>query len=236
VKDERRILNWRINDLNRLNAHRYGGDRATYVFPDDDAGREDLDILIKHYAEYHPASPARIIKIRAPWMSEEESARAIYMAFAYPRRWRSPTLGKLLNYSKEEWRILKLRTITPVGLSKEDRKRISARDRMERRRRRKGSKPRALYEAKSLSRQKPWEKEGISRASWYRRHRETETSALRIRLIGRNGPVSQGREARKSEKGFDGQWQENQQRKKVREKERIGYELGLSRFQKMARN
>ena len=32
-----------------------------------------------------------------------------------------------------------------------------------------GRKPRAIYEAESLSAEKPWVAEGISRASWYRR-------------------------------------------------------------------
>src|SRR4051794_30162849 len=40
-----------------------------------------------------------------------------------------------------------------------------------------GSVTRDLYEAESLSRAKPWEAEGISRATWYRRNRETAPAA-----------------------------------------------------------
>jgi hypothetical protein len=31
--------------------------------------------------------------------------------------------------------------------------------------------PRAQFEARSISRQRPWEVEGVSRATWYRRRR-----------------------------------------------------------------
>ena len=41
------------------------------------------------------------------------------------------------------------------------------------RRRKAGVRSRAEYEAGSLAALKPWENEGISRATWYRRARET---------------------------------------------------------------
>jgi hypothetical protein len=41
---DRAIGTQRIGDLNRLFACRYGGNRESYVFPDDDAGLEDLKI------------------------------------------------------------------------------------------------------------------------------------------------------------------------------------------------
>ena len=37
-------------------------------------------------------------------------------------------------------------------------------------------KPRHIYEAESLSKRKPWEGEGVSRATWYRKNRETGVS------------------------------------------------------------
>jgi len=36
--------------------------------------------------------------------------------------------------------------------------------------------PRADYEEQSLSRAKPWEAEGVSRATWYRRRKEKTES------------------------------------------------------------
>jgi hypothetical protein len=161
---ERLILNLRLKDLNRLIAHRHGGDAANYTLPDDDAAREYLYILISHYANVDPSAPRRIIKLRAPWMSADEAERIVEMAFNYQRRWRSSTLGRELNYSEAEWRMLRLRTIGPTGMTPEERRRISDTARKERARRRKGAKTRAHYEGASLSRRKPWEKEGISRA------------------------------------------------------------------------
>ena len=197
---ERLILNLRLKDLNRLIAHRHGGDAATYTLPDDDAGREYLYILISHYANVDPNAPRRIIKLRAPWMSADEAERVIDMAFNYQRRWRSSTLGKELNYSEAEWHMLRLRTVGPTGMTPEERRRISDTARKERARRRKGAKTRAHYDGASLSRQKPWEKEGISRRTWYRRHQAgTGTSCSAISLIRADGLVPQGRTLRKAE-------------------------------------
>jgi hypothetical protein len=155
-------------------------------------------------------------------MSADAAERVIDIAFNYQRRWRSSTLGRELNYSEAEWRMLKLRTVGPTGMTLEERKRVSAAFRMERHRRRKGKQTRAQYA--KIGRTKPWEKEGISRASWYRRRRETETSALRISLIRRNGLVSQGRDA-ESQKGFDGHQPGEPTKDRC-------HELGLSRFHK----
>jgi hypothetical protein len=190
---ERLILNLRLKDLNRLIAHRHGGDAATYTLPDDDAGREYLYILISHYANVDPNAPRRIIKLRAPWMSADEAERVIDTAFNYQRRWRSSTLGKELNYSEAEWRILRLRTVGPTGMTPEERKRISAAFRMERHRRKKGMQTRAQYA--KLGRTKPWEKEGISRRTWERRRAQNtgktrDAGALRISLVRRNGLAS----------------------------------------------
>jgi hypothetical protein len=48
------------------------------------------------------------------------------------------------------------------------RRRQHKRQRKEAIRRAAGAKPRAIYEATSISRNKPWEALGMSRASWYR--------------------------------------------------------------------
>ena len=190
---ERLILNLRLKDLNRLIAHRHGGDAATYTLPDDDAGREYLYILISHYANVDPNAPRRIVRLRAPWMSADEAERVIDMAFSYQRRWRSSTLGRELNYSEAEWRMLRLRTVGPTGMTPEERKRVSAAFRMERHRRRKGKQTRAQYA--KIGRTKPWEKEGISRRTWERRRAQNsgktrDAGSLRISLIKRNGLAS----------------------------------------------
>ena len=49
-----------------------------------------------------------------------------------------------------------------------------------------GSIERAEYESQSLNRQKPWETEGVSRATWYRRHgvRQVPSLSCELRLNG----------------------------------------------------
>ena len=52
-------------------------------------------------------------------------------------------------------------------------------------------KPRAEYLAtNSLSRNKPWEAENISKATWYRRRTKAETSLAGIKLTAETLPVS----------------------------------------------
>jgi hypothetical protein len=177
-KKNRAICKQRIGDLNKLFAYRYGGDRATYVFPDDDAGSEDLKILLYHYALHNPLAVPRIIKLRAPWALA--SLQGIQQELdTYPRKWRSNTLGKLLRLTGAEWKLLRTRTIAPIDMTKEERRAYSRalyRQRRQAKRRISGMVSRAEYEEKSLSRTKPWVAEGICRRTWERRRNECRKS------------------------------------------------------------
>ena len=181
----------RIGDLNKFFAHRYGGSRETYVFPDDDSGLEDLKLLIHSYAWSNPLAIPRIIKIRAPWADAEA---IISEVDAYPKKWRAATLGTILNYTGVEHRRLRLRTIAPVDMTLEERadySRILANGRRRKKRRLNCMKTRPEYlAANSLSREKPWKVEGISRAEWYRRRTKAETSLAGIKLTAETLPVS----------------------------------------------
>ena len=168
---DRLIGRLRIGELNKLFAYRYGGDRITYEFPDDDAGREDLVILLQHYGFTNPHKMAGIIKLRAPWMEVDEVVRTLEQVNTYCRRWRAETLGRELRVTKGEWQRLGLRTIAPCDMTREERKQErKMRDRLRKglKRRTQGRKPRADYLAASKSRTKPWETAGISRRTWYR--------------------------------------------------------------------
>jgi hypothetical protein len=173
-RKDRAIGNQRIGDLTKLFAYRYGGTREGWQFPDDDSGREDLDILLHHYALNNPHKMLKIIKLRAPWMTEAE---ALSLIEAVPRRWRADTLGRLLNFTGEQWLRLRLRTISPVDMTKKQRRKHSQqrhRERMRIKRRRAGKLPREEWLAKNnISRTKPWEAEGICRRTWERRRAKT---------------------------------------------------------------
>jgi hypothetical protein len=194
---DRAIGRQRIGDLHRLFSDRYGGSRESYVFPDDDAGTEDLIILLQHYRANNPLAMRRIIKLRAPWMSEAEAAHTLEQVEAYPRRWRSETLGGLLNLTGDEWKRLRLRTIAPVDMTKDERRAFSTKLNTERRRLRrlaKGMKTRTEWlEENKTNRTKPWEELGISKATYYRRRsrnvpetppndRETGLAAIKISI------------------------------------------------------
>jgi hypothetical protein len=178
----------RIGDLNKLFALRYGNGPSDcgWTFPDDDAGLEDLKILIHTYRWTNPLSMPRIIRLRAPWADVQAILDEVD---AYPRSWKSATLGQLLNFGGGEWRRLRTRTVAPVDMTAEDRRdfsRILANGQRRAKRARRGMKTRAEYEANSLSRTKPWVAEGISRRTWYRRQKEngrgTGLAAIKITM------------------------------------------------------
>jgi hypothetical protein len=73
----------------------------------------------------------------------------------------------------ERWRC-SITTMDPIDETRAERRslqRQSDRERKERERRAKGVTPRAEWEAKSLSRMKPWLALGISRRTWERRRK-----------------------------------------------------------------
>ena len=88
-------------------------------------------------------------------------------------RLRADNIGKLLKVKYNERTATRITTIGCFDVSKEER----ARRRKERhrlveqaRRRARGAKTRDQYLADSISWQEPWLAEGVSRATWYRRH------------------------------------------------------------------
>jgi hypothetical protein len=171
---EEMIRRLRVGNLRKLFRARYGP-----VLPDDDAGREDLrELLLPISVGPHAGiKMPNAIEIWAPWMQPEEAGRLIDQINLTPARQRRPTasnLGERLYLTNGERERLKLWTIAAHDLdqhqSQEHRKaKRRARDR--RRRLLRGRKPRAEYEGNSANRAKPWELEGISRRTYYRRRK-----------------------------------------------------------------
>jgi hypothetical protein len=173
----------RIGDLGKLFGYRYGPNRTEYVFPDDDAGREDLAILLQHYyGGGNPLAVPRVIKRRAPWMDDDETVALINQIDAYPRKWRSDTLGRLLNVTRDDWLRDRYRTLAPVDMTKEERRensKIRHKLRMRERRRLEGRMDRRAWLAKmaatkTLNRLQPWLDEipPISRRTWFYRQKK----------------------------------------------------------------
>ena len=171
---ERSFADIRVDELRQLYHWRYG-----YELPDDDAGSEDLELMLNHIALTGGDTIKKMVmwtELWAPWLPSMQASALAESIAANPRRFTSETLGEHLRLTFIERERLGIRTIGSVDVTKETRLEMSRQKRVKRqrlRRRAAGVKPRAEYEAKSLSRKKPWEAEGISRAQWYRRQRET---------------------------------------------------------------
>jgi hypothetical protein len=163
----------RVADLKKLFYARYGR-----LLPDDDAGRDDAFVMAQHLAK-RPNPERRIpawLSLNCPWMSQVDAQKLTARAITKPIRWRADKLAKRLNLMEAERQRLRITTIGAVDLDQAERtkrRKEAKRQAMAAARRAKGATPRAEYEAKSVSQTKPWEAIGISRASWYRRHRQT---------------------------------------------------------------
>jgi hypothetical protein len=90
----------RITEIERFLRLRYGA-----VLPNDDAGREDLVILLNHVAHNRtdPDSKMRgYIHYLAPWMPSTESEALIAMILVKPRKYTPATLGRLFRLTEAE--------------------------------------------------------------------------------------------------------------------------------------
>ena len=83
-------------------------------------------------------------------------------------RYSGKRMAELLNVTPEEEKALSVIVGATVKADRDKAKKVAQRRRQ---RRDKGIEERAAYEAGSVAQEKPWEAEGISRASWYRRQK-----------------------------------------------------------------
>jgi hypothetical protein len=170
----------RIAELNRLLTARHGGE----VLADDDAGRDDVELVAHHLARCDVDPARRIaswIQLRAPWMPVGEREQLITRVLAKPLRWRADSLARRLNLTEAERRRLRTWTIGAVDFDRDQRRQARAARKRERDRKRAadrraaarllagGRKTRTDYIATALSTTKPWKAAGISRRTWERR-------------------------------------------------------------------
>jgi hypothetical protein len=160
----------RCAEIDRLVESRYGA-----ALPADDAGRDDVWIMVHHLAQVSGDGHARIVAWlarRAPWMPPSEREALVTNVFAKPVRWRAITLGEKFRLTSVERSQLGIKTIAACDMTKaesdaarENRKRLAKRAQ----RRRDGVKPRQEYETSAIGHGKPWIAAGVSKATWYRR-------------------------------------------------------------------
>jgi hypothetical protein len=179
------IRRLRLGDLKRLLRWRYGP-----ILPDDDAGRDDLRLLLLTISmgQGDWTKLKNTIEVWAPWMDADEALQVIDEINRTPDYLRKPkarSLGEKLRLLNHERQALGIRTIAPVDMTDEqmeEQRKAKKRARQLRRRRAKGSKPREIYLANSLTKDKPWEADGVSRATWFRRRSQRETGPCPIKL------------------------------------------------------
>ena len=165
----------RLHDLAKIFRHRYGVE-----LPDDDAGRDDLEVAINHLASL--ARPRRHIAdwigLWAPWFTAKEQQEMVGAALSNPQHWKADNLAWRLRLTAEERRALGVTTIGAIDenrAARAKRRRRLDRERKAKLRRLKSAKTRKDYEAQSIEQAMPWIEEGISRRTWYRRRKDNGT-------------------------------------------------------------
>jgi hypothetical protein len=162
-----KVFNLQKWEIEMLFKDRYHAADLYWQLPDDDAGRDDLRIMLDHLATLDGDRARQWAEHRAPWMPRDE-LDALLAEVGPGRRRTAAELGKALNLRNETRLRLGFRTIRPVDrtkaqLAQDAKERHKERDRQ--RRLKAGATPRA----KSMEQTQPWKALGISRATYFRR-------------------------------------------------------------------
>lgn len=165
----------------------------------DPAGTDDVDSCHAYLRAVAMTPGAQDLvswsKVWAPWANPVDLDEIGSQRERRKRMIGADAVAKLLFVTMDERTALGLKTIGACDRSTEDRKKLArdtkrARDRAakEKARREQGRVARTSYEAASTSQLKPWEAEGVSRRTWYRR---LGTGLSRVEVKGSDDtPVS----------------------------------------------
>ena len=174
----------RVNEINRIIAFRHGG--LLSVLRDGTYAGDEVTIirLVAHHCRDLPNPQGRFetwSQDHAPCLSKADVRAHFEKAINHPRKFKAVKIGWMLKLSKLHRQALDIRTIDAYDWEPGEKAALKSQRKAEaetRRRRRNGAIPRTEYEAKSLSTQKPWEADGISRSTYYRRKRKAEVVDL----------------------------------------------------------
>jgi hypothetical protein len=162
----------RISEIQRIFDYRYG--RAQIV-PATDEGFQAARVMVHHIGRLkHSQRRMSDWLLRcAPWMSPRDHERLISEVEECPLKWTADKLAWKLRLTQAEREGLGITTIGAIDLPKAERvkrRAIAKRERMRAIRKTKGAMSRAEYR-QAVRSAKPWEAQGLSRATWYRKHR-----------------------------------------------------------------
>jgi hypothetical protein len=178
----------RLREIEKIIMHRHG-----QVIPDP-TGTDDVELCVAYIKAAAFAlsgqDMAAWCQRWAPWV--DETFVLLIVAQAATRKLMMPAnaVAALLSVSWKERTEIGLTTIGAFDVSASERSALARQRKRERDRERQESKRRADgrgSHAASLARSKPWEEEGISRASWFRKQRETKKSRA---VYNRGGDIS----------------------------------------------
>jgi hypothetical protein len=163
----------RLGHVRKLLHHRYGTE-----LPDDDAGAEDLRILLHVKAHcYAPRRRERAllneIGLTAPWLANGKANKIAARIAARPMTLTTDRLGRMLNLdwmTRERFRLWQIGAADAPADYRRQKRRHRQAERMWRKRRAEGRVNREHYlAAHDTNRTKPWLGMGISRRTYYRR-------------------------------------------------------------------
>lgn len=192
----------RAASMNRLFDHWYGR-----TLPNIPRSVVEVELMLHVLAKVkNPAARIRAwLDARAPWFDDEDAIDAI---MAKPVWLKSDPLARKLAVTDAIRKTLKLKTIGAIDCNRKMRLALREKaqvERMRKKRRAAGMQPRSDYERLSTERQRPWITLGVSRATFYRKHRlaqkehpkttarTVETGLLAMTLYtSANTPVSNG--------------------------------------------
>jgi len=179
------IRRLRYGALLKLFRHRWG-----HELPDDDAGRDDLWLLVSNVslAAAEPEKKMRhvIEMMWAPWMLAEERedyVRHVWDLDLYERTQTARDIGNRLGLTNAEREALKLWPFHPIDNTGEEiaeQAKIRKRQRQRLKRRERGVRSREEYR-QQVRGPKPWIAEGISRRTWERRRKAGVTQGCKAR-------------------------------------------------------
>lgn len=164
-------------EVESLIRHRHG-----HYIPDT-SGTDDMPIVLGYLYTISASGeePRGWSRRWMPWFSDPDALKEAERLCQRSRAKMTVVVsaedaGKNVVLTLSERELLGITTIAPFDVSKKeaqklaaDRKRQRDRERQRQKRQARGVKPRAEYLAKSAEAQKPWEAEGVSRRTWYRR-------------------------------------------------------------------